>query len=74
MDININFLSCSKQSRSPDAVAASKKLYQETWVADEKTCLEKETELQKTLLITWNQLVASGKNFSINLPFMSRKD
>ena len=73
--VNLNFgPDVETCNRSPDAVAAGKKLYQETWVAHEKVCLENETKLQKTLLVTWNQLIASGKNFGVDLPFRSRKD
>mmetsp|Transcript_5909 Transcript_5909/g.9797 ORF Transcript_5909/g.9797 Transcript_5909/m.9797 type:complete len:322 (+) Transcript_5909:3-968(+) len=39
--------------RSPDSVAATKELFQSTWVADEDTCLKKETDLQMKLIATW---------------------
>eukprot|EP00584_Thalassiosira_punctigera_P021021 CAMPEP_0172573586 /NCGR_PEP_ID=MMETSP1067-20121228/136266_1 /TAXON_ID=265564 ORGANISM="Thalassiosira punctigera, Strain Tpunct2005C2" /NCGR_SAMPLE_ID=MMETSP1067 /ASSEMBLY_ACC=CAM_ASM_000444 /LENGTH=226 /DNA_ID=CAMNT_0013366193 /DNA_START=363 /DNA_END=1043 /DNA_ORIENTATION=+ len=39
--------------RSPDSVAATKELFQSTWVADEETCLRKETDLQMKLIATW---------------------
>mmetsp|Transcript_11359 Transcript_11359/g.16578 ORF Transcript_11359/g.16578 Transcript_11359/m.16578 type:complete len:399 (-) Transcript_11359:198-1394(-) len=62
-------------TRSPDAVAAAKVLYQRTWVdKNEKESLELETDIQKRLLPSWNQLVAAGKNFGIDLPYKGRKD
>ena len=39
--------------RSPDSVAATKELFQSTWVADEETCFKKETDLQTKLIATW---------------------
>ena len=60
--------------RSPDAVALAKELYQKTWVAaSEEYCLTVETELQRKLLKTWNQLAASGRNFGIKVPYFKRK-
>lgn len=55
--------------RSPDSVAATKRLFQETWMASEKRCLEIETELQLKLLGSWNQLSASVRNSGIRLPY-----
>lgn len=60
--------------RSPDAVARAKRLYQETWVADEATCLQTETDLQRQLLAGWNQIAASSRNFGVPLPYRGRKD
>jgi hypothetical protein len=59
--------------RSPDSVAATKELFQSTWVADEGTCLTRETELQMKLIGTWNQIAASGRQFGVNLPYFQRK-
>jgi len=59
--------------RSPDSVAATKALFQSTWVADEETCLKKETDLQKKLIATWNQVAASGRQFGVNLPYFRRR-
>lgn len=43
--------------RSPDAVAATKKLFQDTYAgATEQAGLELETRLQKKLLVSWNQV------------------
>ena len=36
--------------RSPDSVAATKELFQSTWVADEESCLNIETDLQRKLI------------------------
>lgn len=51
-------------TRSPDALAAGKKLFQEAWTSDLKTALKWETELQKKILGRWNQLAAASKNLS----------
>jgi enoyl-CoA hydratase/carnithine racemase len=60
--------------RSPDAVAAAKKLYQSTWIASDETALETETRLQEKLLISWNQLAASGRSaFGVKIPYFNRK-
>tara|TARA_A100001037_G_scaffold304401_1_gene341056 strand:- start:1618 stop:2421 length:804 start_codon:yes stop_codon:yes gene_type:complete len=49
--------------KSPDAVRAAKRLYQETWHADTKTGLALEASLQKSLLGTKNQIEAIMANF-----------
>jgi hypothetical protein len=59
--------------RSPDSVAATKELFQSSWVADEETCLEKETDLQLKLIATWNQIAAAGRQFGVKLPYFLRK-
>lgn len=59
--------------RSPDALASTKKLYQSTWMATEKECLEVETKLQRKLLASWNQLAASGRAFGWEVPYFQRK-
>jgi enoyl-CoA hydratase/carnithine racemase len=59
--------------RSPDSVAMTKQLYQQTWVAPEEYCLRLETELQRKLLVSWNQLAASGRNFGWKLPYFQRR-
>jgi len=61
-------------SKSPDCVAAAKIMYQSTWTASEKECLEMETKLQKQMLPSYNQTSASLKNFGVDLPYMDRKD
>jgi enoyl-CoA hydratase/carnithine racemase len=61
--------------KSPDAIAAAKELYQSTWTATERESLEIETKLQEKLLISWNQLAASGRSaFGVNLPYSKRKE
>ena len=59
--------------RSPDALASAKTLYQSTWMATEKECLEVETKLQRTLLASWNQLASSGRAFGWEVPYFKRK-
>ena len=61
-------------SKSPDSVAAAKVMYQKSWFASEKDCLEIETEIQKRLLYSWNQMAASGKNFGLDLSYKDRQD
>ena len=61
-------------SRSPDAVAKAKHLYQATWVADEEYCLKVETKLQRQLIASWNQLAASSQNFGFKVPYITKKD
>jgi len=60
--------------RSPDSVAATKRLFQETWVAPEQRCLNLETQLQRQLLASWNQGAASARNFGWNMPYAKRKE
>lgn len=61
--------------RSPDSVAAAKVLFQKTWIgASEKQCLELETDIQEKLLVSWNQVAASAKNFGVPLPYKNRRD
>lgn len=59
--------------QSPDAVSFAKQLYQTTWVADETTCLRTEETFQRKLLASWNQLVASARNFGWRLPYVRPK-
>jgi hypothetical protein len=49
-------------------------MYQKTWVAPEEYCLTVETDLQKKLLASWNQIAASGRAFGVNIPYFQRKD
>ncbi|GMH66144.1 hypothetical protein TrST_g11446 [Triparma strigata] len=59
--------------RSPDAVALTKQLLNETWNnMSEKDALVLETDLQKKLLPSWNQIAASAKNFGMDLPYKGR--
>jgi enoyl-CoA hydratase/carnithine racemase len=59
--------------RSPDALAAAKHLYQKTWGSPEDACLQVETELQEKLLISFNQMAASGRAFGWEVPYVKRK-
>ena len=62
------------KSRSPDAVAATKKLFQETWIQPDEVGLNLETELQKKILLSWNQISTAGQAFGVPLPFVERKN
>jgi enoyl-CoA hydratase/carnithine racemase len=59
-------------TKSPDSTALTKRLFQETWVQDEATALDTETTFQRKLLGSWNQIVQTGSNFGVSLPFMKR--
>ena len=62
-------------TRSPDAIAATKQLFQATFAtASENESLLLETRLQRKLLASWNQLAASGRSaVGWNLPYVKRK-
>lgn len=49
-------------ARSPDAVAASKLLFNRTWSAPDKTALDWETRLQKKIIARANQRIAVARN------------
>jgi enoyl-CoA hydratase/carnithine racemase len=56
--------------RSPDAVRLAKKLYQQTWVnPSERECLKTESDFQRKLIATWNQVAASSRNFGWKIPY-----
>jgi enoyl-CoA hydratase/carnithine racemase len=50
--------------KSPDVLRLSKQLYQQTWKSGttEEYCLRLETEFQKQLLLSWNQMAASARS------------
>ncbi|MAL97601.1 MAG: enoyl-CoA hydratase [Alteromonadaceae bacterium] len=50
------------KGRSPDAVAASKLLFNRAWAADDKTALGWETKLQKKVIGRYNQRAAVARN------------
>ncbi len=54
--------------KSPDAIRFDKKLFEETWHADEATGLKLESKLQTTLIGTENQLEAIKANFEKRPP------
>jgi enoyl-CoA hydratase/carnithine racemase len=58
---------------SPDSVAATKRLFQETWVSPEQKCLNLESSLQKELIASWNQGAASARNFGWKIPYVRRR-
>ena len=58
--------------RSPDAIASAKQLFQKAWVADEKTALDEETALQRSLLPSWNQVATSLQSMGVPVPHLER--
>lgn len=62
--------------RSPDAIAAAKQLLQSTWTAaSDEESLRLETKLQRKLLVSWNQLAASGRSaVGWEFPYVKRKE
>ena len=61
--------------KSPDAVAASKRLFQNNWVnKSEEEALQYEEKLQRTLLGSWNQMAAAVDNFGVKVPYFKRKE
>jgi len=57
--------------KSPDAVRAGKRLYEESWHADARTGLEMESSLQVGLIGTANQVEAIKANFENRSPDFS---
>lgn len=55
-------------AKSPDAIRAAKRLFEQTWPGDEAAGLELETALQKGLLFTPNQIEAVRANFEKREP------
>jgi enoyl-CoA hydratase/carnithine racemase len=55
-------------NRSPHAIRYGKKLFEETWHADERTGLELETKLQVELIGSENQVEAVRANFEKRAP------
>ena len=66
-------IALATEYRSPDSVAKAKQLFQSTWFADEKDCLQIETNLQLDLLPSFNQAIASGRNMGLKVPYMNRR-
>lgn len=54
--------------KSPDAIRAGKKLLEESWNADERTGLELESTLQRSLIGSPNQVEAVKANFENRAP------
>ncbi|MGB4343852.1 MAG: crotonase/enoyl-CoA hydratase family protein [Moraxellaceae bacterium] len=62
------------KTRSPDAVAATKQLFHETWVAGVRRAFSKESRIQLGLLMGKNQKIAVQSNFRKEMPsFLPRK-
>ena len=61
--------------RSPDAVAASKLLFNRTWSATDKDALDWETRLQKKVIGRANQRIAIARNSGEpEKPFIDRRN
>jgi enoyl-CoA hydratase/carnithine racemase len=60
--------------KSPDVLHLSKQLYQQTWNAStEEYCLRLETQFQKQLLLSWNQMAASARSvMGWKIPFFQK--
>lgn len=62
------------KARSPDAVAASKLLFNRTWSATDKIALDWETRLQKKIIGRYNQRAAVSQNGKgESKPFQDRR-
>ena len=61
--------------KSPDAIRLAKRLYQTTWTGvDEETALQTENDFQKELLLSWNQMAASGRKLTgLSVPYIVPK-
>lgn len=63
------------RQRSPDAVAATKLLYNNAWRADDATGLKWETKLQRKIIARYNQRAATSQNGSDKpMPYKERQD
>jgi enoyl-CoA hydratase/carnithine racemase len=61
--------------RSPDAIAASKLLFNRSWTANDKTALDWETRLQKKVIGRTNQRIAVARNSGEpDKPFVDRRN
>lgn len=62
-------------ARSPDAVAAAKRLFHTTWAASEARALEVESELQRALIVPPLQNTMAAATIGLGLPMqLSFKD
>lgn len=62
------------KTRSPDAVAVTKRLFHETWGAGVRRALARESHLQLGLLLGRNQKIATQANFQKQTPaFLPRR-
>lgn len=52
-------------SKSPDAVAAAKRLYNKTYALNDREALELESELQTKLILGWNNVASVAKGFGV---------
>lgn len=58
--------------RSPDSIAATKVLLQTAWQASEKDALLLETDIQRKLVGSSNQMIAVGRNIGVKVPYTRR--
>ena len=62
------------RQKSPDAVAASKLLFNRAWQADDKTALDWESRLQRKIIARTNQRIAVARNTGEpDKPFAERR-
>lgn len=61
-------LAAELRTRSPDSVAATKQLFQETWIAGVRRAFSKESTSQLGLLLRPNQRIAMKANFEKTTP------
>ncbi len=62
------------KTRSPDSVASTKQLFQETWVASVRRAFSRERRIQLGLLLGKNQKIAAQANYKKERPvFLSRR-
>jgi enoyl-CoA hydratase/carnithine racemase len=66
-------LAAQIKSRSPDAIAASKALFEKTWLAPEGEALGVESKLQFKLLRGKNQREAMKANFEKRAPAFKKR-
>lgn len=59
-------------TRSPDALAAIKQLFNDTWKSPTRDALDLETKLQRKVLARWNQIAATSQAF-LDSPLSYRK-
>lgn len=64
------------KTRSPDAIAASKLLFNRTWTATDRVALDWETRLQKKIIGRYNQraAISQSERKAENKPYRDRRD
>lgn len=59
-------------TKSPDAIALIKDMFNKTRHCSEANALNMETAYQKRLMPSWNQFAASAKNFGVGVPYCEK--